>query len=403
MTNLPPRLKGIAATYGHRLLDAIKLRNESAALARLLDNRHLHSPSAVIAKFAEFDPTANKALTQWLVVAYMGGGFRLEDLAKARETLELFVEHGGKLEECDIGRYHSLGGLWKAVEPHIDAAATDETLTGRALRRKDRDRARAESEIPVERDDGLIVAVPLTEFAAKWWGRGTRWCTAADEDNYFRQYHNEAPLLVIVLPDGEKFQLWCGDDFQFMDAADEAVKAGFVAENWEYFERVIRYALSRNGLALEYIPEQQRDRDLCLEAVKQNGRALRYVPEQQRDRGLCMEAVRQNGRALRYVPEQQRDRGLCMEAVKQNGWALAYVPEQHRDRDLCLEAVSQYGGALQYVPQQHHDYVRANAVSNQEPAQTTVAWSLDELRSAFTASIPAKTALDNSRQLRMTA
>ena len=40
-----------------------------------------------------------------------------------------------------------------------------------------------------------LVGVPLTPWAAAWWGSWTGWCTAVD-DGAFHFYHRRGPLLV---------------------------------------------------------------------------------------------------------------------------------------------------------------------------------------------------------------
>jgi hypothetical protein len=50
--------------------------------------------------------------------------------------------------------------------------------------------------------------------------------------------------------------------------------------------------------------------------VRQDGVALGYVTEQFRDRELCLEAVKQDGRALDYVPDELRD--ICSKIIEGN-------------------------------------------------------------------------------------
>ena len=114
-------------------------------------------------------------------------------------------------------------------------------------------------------------------------------------------------------------------------------------------------AVKKGGLALQYAPENLRDREMCLEAVKEFSIALKYVPENLRDCEMCLEAVKQLGSTLEFVPENLRDREMCLEAVKQNGYALQFVPENLLDREMCLEAVKQYGYALRYAPENLRD------------------------------------------------
>ena len=84
--------------------------------------------------------------------------------------------------------------------------------------------------------------------------------------------------------------------------------------------------LEREGILLEEPsikddPEYQRH----LEAVKKGGLALQYAPENLRDREMCLEAVKQNEFALKFVPEKFKDKnGKFIEKEEQSS---DYVPE----------------------------------------------------------------------------
>ena len=219
-------------------------------------------------------------------------------------------------------------------------------------------RAYAESRILRQDQDGFTIAVPLTEFAAKWWGRGTRWCTAAEKDNKFRQYHKDAPLIVVVIPELKekgKFQIWTTEgDVQFMNAADQRPPEDLVAQYWPRFEPVICSVLRQNSSALARVPEYLRTEDMCRIAVAQNGWALSLVPEKLRSDDMCRISVAQHGEALEYVPRKLRTKEMCKIAVFQNGAALRYVPEHLRTAAFCRIALEQNGEALSYVPKALH-------------------------------------------------
>lgn len=55
-----------------------------------------------------------------------------------------------------------------------------------------------------------------------------------------------------------------------------------------------QYAVSLDGLALQHIPWTERTPGLSLAAVMQNGAALEFVPKDQRDMDVCREAMRTN-------------------------------------------------------------------------------------------------------------
>jgi hypothetical protein len=341
--------------YGHLLAEA--LRKDTSAEARAVEKLPEEQiPGRIVTLILDkADPSQNKSMTAWLVRQYADGNLRLEDLGTANETLTMFRRYAQRLEKSqrDLGRYLSLAAVWEAVI--CFAQAEDQHLSGKAQKALDRDKAYTESRILRQDPDGFTIAVPMTEFAAKWWGRGTRWCTAAEKDNRFGQYHEEAPLIVVVIPalnEKGKFQIWASKrSVQFMDAADNPVSEILIIEYWRRFEPVIFFSLRQNGRALHYVPDDLRTEELWRIAVAQDGEALEYVPEHLRTDEFCRFAVAQDGGALVHVPKKLRTDEMCRIAVAQNGWALDYVPEALRTEEMCRIAVAQNGWALRDVPQ----------------------------------------------------
>jgi exosome complex RNA-binding protein Rrp4 len=349
--------------HGHLLAEALRKDNstDARAVEKLPESQiPAHIVSLILEKA---DPTKNKGMTAWLVGQYAQGKLRLEDLGTANETLTMFRRYAQRLEksERDLGKYQSLASVWNAVIGF--AKAEEQQISGKAQKALERDKAYAESRILRQDPDGYTVAVPLTEFAAKWWGRGTRWCTSAEKDNQFWQYNKIAPLFIFVIPELKekgKFQLWAteGDvpfidaaDVQFMDAADQSPPEDLVAKYWPRFEPIISFAWRYNGLALTCVPEVFRTEEMCQIAVAQNGKALQYVPEHLRTDEFCRFAVAQSGWALNHVPEVLRTDGMCRIAVTQDGYVLCHVPKDLRTDEMCRIAVAQTGHALTYVPE----------------------------------------------------
>jgi hypothetical protein len=368
------RLAWALKAHGHLLSVAVRKDTspEARQVEKLLEELIPEHVGRIILERA--DPTMAKTMTGWLVKQYAQGGLRLEDTGTAHETLDMFQRYAPKLPEGqrDLGKYQSLAEAWQVVFPL--AEAEQDKLSGKAQKAMERDKAYAESRILRQDPDGFTIAVPLTEFAAKWWGKGTRWCTAAEKDNQFGGYHEEAPLIVIVIPELKekgKFQLWVSErDVQFMDAADEEVTKTLITKYFYRFDAIISFSLRQNGHGLANVPKKLRTVDLCRMAVAQNGWALEYVPERVRTEEMCRIAVAQNGGALGLVPEDLRSEEMCGFAVAQNGWALYDVPPKMCTDEICRIAVAQDGEALQYVPQ----HLRTGAMCRIAVAQN--GWAL---------------------------
>ena len=323
---------------------------------------------AVFAGFRAADPTRTGACMQWLIRLATAGRLPVEDLPKARETLEVFLAYKRRLpaEQRDLGRHETLGAVWKAIEPFVrENAAT----SGKDEERRERNVARAESEIILEQD-GWTIAIPRTERAAKWWGRGTRWCTAAERDNMFAHYAKDGPLVVVIRPDGAKFQ-WHGPSKQFMDALDEEADpdselAGLDAllckergpDGAEAYRRRLTVYLSVFPPTTGFHESRVTDdwRAAARQAVFEMGLDFRDLPTMLLDQDFCRAAVRKHGLNLCNVPEPWIDRAMCVEAVNNTPEVLQFVPNDLRDRDLCLRVVARFGAMLPYVPEALRDY-----------------------------------------------
>ncbi|WNG47196.1 hypothetical protein F0U60_26010 [Archangium minus] len=321
--------------------------------------------AALFARFAEADPTAGKPHLEWVLRLYLSGRLRAEDLYKVPETLQVFRRVRRRLPECarELNSYEDLPSLWRTVAPHAQAPSK------RARAAEEREKARAESRVLYE-DEELIVAVPLTQASAQWWGRGTRWCTAAEENNAFEAYNRQGPLVVFIT-NGVKFQFHAPSD-SFHDDADGPVDVGVLGPFLPRLEAAgleslvlaldplaqevgtlpaerLRSAITEWGMPLCFVPEERRDAELCRLALTRDGESLFFVPEPLRTRELCALAVASDGRSLQYVPFSLRDRELCLSAIE-NGASLADVPDTCRDRDMCLAAAKRGGSVLEFVP-----------------------------------------------------
>jgi Domain of unknown function (DUF4116) len=375
MSDNRPRLEKILALHGKALLDAVVQREPSELETKCATASKAHlSAQDLIRRFADMDPTFGKSRTQWMVKTYIKDEhFKLEDLGRADSALAAFERFKRKLpvEQRELSRLISFRALEALVDPFVKAEAKARlerdlsTATGREKRRLEELKARDESIIVLSdstssrgKGDGLpTIAVPMTEFAACWWGRGTKWCTAAEKNNMFSEYHKDAPLIVVVCPDGTKFQIHVKKTgIQFMDATDTQVNTNILRERWNELKTIIYWMLEQNGLALKYVPEDYKTPELCHLAVEQDGLALYDVPGKYQTHELCRLAVEQNALALQYVPEKHKTPELCRLAIQNDGIALQHVLEKHRIPELCRIAVEQNGMALYYVPEEYRTH-----------------------------------------------
>lgn len=159
------------------------------------------------------DPTSNKKYTQWLARTYANGGYRFADirsivadaLVKFEKLKNQRVVTGA---ESDIGQYSNFDDFLVFINQYDLEEKQDNKGLAKVLV-----------------DNSLVrIIVPEDEAAAKYYGRGTKWCTSANNDNMFTQYNDYGKLYIIIpknaVRNGEKYQYYPHIPDYIMDEAD---------------------------------------------------------------------------------------------------------------------------------------------------------------------------------------
>lgn len=177
----------------------------------------------LLQRLENIDPTPNKEYVQWLARTYSKGGVMFEDvLTQVAQELNLY--HALKRRRLipapynDINRipdFHSFDQIVVQYENQLPADDSAQQV----------DKGQAKE---VYRDSQIRVINPVDQAAACYYGRGTRWCTAATNTyNAFSAYARKGPLYIIIpaQPEyvGEKYQFHFSD-MQFMDEKDQPVQ-----------------------------------------------------------------------------------------------------------------------------------------------------------------------------------
>jgi hypothetical protein len=155
----------------------------------------------------------------WLCRMYAAKQFKFEDLQRTKQTINDFEKVKKKLADKNLNGYKTMNDLYDAIEPFQNNA---EDLSQRELEK----RAKAEGVVTFLDKPDLKVIIPKIEAAACLYGKGTKWCTAAKENNQFKHYDDQGDLLILLVPDLDgkprKFQLHYQTD-SFMDERDQTV------------------------------------------------------------------------------------------------------------------------------------------------------------------------------------
>ena len=98
----------------------------------------------------------------------------------------------------------------------------NEAESKRQAKKRYREKMKSETKMIYQGPEGRVL-IPLTQEASCFWGRGTKWCTAATRSkNHFEQYNREGPLHVIMPNDNTKWQLHLAN-MTFKDEKDRSI------------------------------------------------------------------------------------------------------------------------------------------------------------------------------------
>ncbi len=337
------------------------------------------------------DPTPNKKYLDWVLRLIIEEKLLAEDRYKVPAALNELVRCRSMLRRdgrsTDINSYNTLTALFEVLHPY------EEKKSYAQMCKEERAEIDCQTEFIVDTEDLLVVS-PKTEKASCFWGRGTKWCTAATESrNAFSQYTDKNGDGLYVFIDkknqGLKYQLSaCGTLaneldvtlspsneqsarlFSLSKATHEGLDLAFVHHNPKNLvflkqeENFLKKALSQNGLALEFVSNPTAE--MIDVAIERNPDSLKFVAAQTRE--MCLVAVRKYGPSLEYVKQQTQE--ICIEAVREAGIALEHVREQ--TPAICMAALEHDGMSLRFVRNPTHEMYLA-AVTNDGAAVQFIA------------------------------
>jgi hypothetical protein len=200
---------------------AMNLLFEAASIQDIYQKYYSNIPQDIFQQIISADPTYNiekpnkmGKYGKWLLALYQKQNLKIEDLYKATQYLSTFIKFNAKLQQKDIMKYHSLSELYKTIEPFLknpqQAATKSEEI-----------RNIKEGAEKVYEDGKWLVVVPHTKEASCYYGKGTQWCTAADNSyNYFDQYNKRGLLYINILKGTDTKYQFHFETGSYMDATD---------------------------------------------------------------------------------------------------------------------------------------------------------------------------------------
>jgi hypothetical protein len=203
--------------------------------------------------FIESDPTTNKQYFKWILDGYRDGGNHLLEDVKVhmKNSLKqyslLLVHHKIEGSERDITQYCGLWGCERKrkMDGLFSLLSRFEEIESKTTREQ---RVRSDAKRVYE-DDKILVISPQTVEASIFYGKGTKWCTSAkdEEDNMFYEYDNDGPLYVIIPKHPkrpqEKYQLHIAT-LAFMDETDDAISKEDLTHYQESITKLLRVLIA---------------------------------------------------------------------------------------------------------------------------------------------------------------
>jgi hypothetical protein len=343
------RLQELFEALSPAAIEATSGRFGQQLMAKLAKDSQGSSMKDDPAKFIEWvadeiDPTGNSKYTKWIVARFVdpNGGIRfVEDLSKLTEPMTRYARltQSGVIpaNSRDINQFKNMLSFLNLMDQYA------EKKTGREERQDEEQELIKSGQAVLYKDTGALkIMIPKTEEAAKYYGRGTTWCTAGTNNNRFDYYNKYGPLYDIIFRgSGDKWQFHF-ETAQFMDEQDQPLDPDLVKPIIGLFsEDKWMVAIEHDGRAIRYVNTPSEAVQLA--AVKSNGNAIEYIKNP--SEAVQLAAVKSNGRAIRHVNTPSE--AVQLAAVKSNGYAIGYI--KNPSEAVQLAAVKDDGNAIEYI------------------------------------------------------
>ena len=297
----------------------------------------LQTPLDVVNELAKAGPK----LVQWLANRYIGGEFKLEDLSAIKAALERFKQVRAQLpnEHKDLNKL-SLGALYRVLTPFNDK----EVVSNKQVERQKKEKFFTDGDAELlHKDKTLVVITPNTKEASCYFGKGTKWCTAATKsDNYFGSYNKKGPLYIIMTKDDGKFQLHFKFN-EFNDAVNEDLKPDQIAALLKKYPKLYDI-FDKKATAANYFPLMKNPSEkVQLAAVNYRSENISLIKNPS-------EAVQVTA-VSRWPPLIHRIKNpsekVQLAAITENPHTIEHI--KNPTDKVQLAAVTQYGIAIKHI------------------------------------------------------
>lgn len=172
----------------------------------------------------DLDPTPNKKYFKWILDRYINYQFFYEDGVRLTNALARF--HRLKLNRffqrqpmtaqyADIFQFKSL--------QHLESFFDLEIVKGSEVSKNELERPADDEYTILSENQRFMIVTPLTQKAASYFGRNTKWCTTSENGGQFERYLEAGPLYIVIdKPNNRRWQLHFQKQ-QYMDEKDHPI------------------------------------------------------------------------------------------------------------------------------------------------------------------------------------
>lgn len=179
----------------------------------------------------------------------------------------------------DIGKWIKAG--WEEFKDFVDASSQSTSKRQMKMQTKN-------ESIVIYEDEKVMLVIPLSEGASCYYGKNTKWCTAATEtQNHFVDYFSDKEIVLVyaLFKDGNKMALAMHDDIdevEAFDVQDNAISPGDFEEAVGVKINDIRRAVEKASPTIEKAREKLTPRYRMMELVSRykegdNGVVLKMI------------------------------------------------------------------------------------------------------------------------------
>lgn len=205
----------------------------------------------------------NKAYFEWVYNLIKKGDIDIENLSEVKPLLDSYDSFKRNLpqDKRNIKNFHSFSEFKEYMESLSDDDTTSKKQKQTNIKKNEVER--------VYEDDEYLVMIPKTQRAACLIGKGTQWCTSADEDNKFNFYSGFGDLYVVVDKNtNEKYQFHI-EQKEYKDETDNDIDImRFFKDSEENGSDLLRFFMSKEKFplsALWHYVVYVNDADYCPE------------------------------------------------------------------------------------------------------------------------------------------